>query len=202
LRYKITKIEKQTKRDRYNIYLDGVYIFSLSSRVLADCGLEKNQILTDKQIEELKSMDELGKAYTRATLILSYRANTEGELRTKLLKNFDKIAVEKAISKLMEQGFINDADFAERYVEQSKKGKRLVKMELLKKDVDKKIIEKVVNQKDEEVEFENARKLAEKVFIKYQKEPKQIIKQKIYERLTRRGFSYDIFKQVVSEMDV
>lgn len=199
---KITKIEKQTKRDRYNVYLDGVYKFSVSSRVLADCVLEVSQSLTDKQIEEIKNKDEIAKAYTRATLILSYRANTEGELRTKLLKNFDEIAVEKAISKLKEQGFINDNEFVERYVEQSKKGKRLVRMELMKKGIDKKIIEQVIHRKDDKTELENAKKLAEKVMAKYQKEPTQVVKQKIYERLTRRGFSYDIYKQAIRDIGI
>lgn len=199
---KVTKIEKQTKRDRYNIYLDGVYSFSLGSRVLADCGLEKGQTLTDKQIVELKSVDDLGKAYTRATLILSYRANTESELKTKLLKNFEEAVVEKAISKLKEQGFINDIDFAERYVEQSKKGKRLVGLELLKKGVDKKVIEQALENKNEMMELENAMKHAEKVLNKYQKSDIQTQKTKIYESLTRKGFSYDIYKAVIGELGI
>lgn len=199
---KISKIEKQTKRDRYNIYLAGVYSFSVSSRVLADYSLGENQDLSTKQIEEIKNADEEGKVYNRAALILSYRANTEDELKKKLIKNFDEESVVKVISKLKNQGFLNDIDFAQRYTEQSKKGKRLVKMELLKKGVDKELIEDVINEKDDDVEIENARKLAKKVFEKYQKEPAQIIKQKIYERLTRRGFSYDIFKEIIKDLDL
>jgi len=42
-----------------------------------------------------------------------------------LSKNFSETVVEKVILKLKEQRLINDADFAERYIEQSKKGKKL-----------------------------------------------------------------------------
>ncbi|MEK7447454.1 MAG: RecX family transcriptional regulator [Patescibacteria group bacterium] len=199
---KITKIEKQTKRDRYNIYLNGVYSFSLSSHVLVDCGLEENHSLTDRQIEEIKNADETGKAYNRAILILSYRANTESELKRKLTKNFDEATVEKVAIKLKGQGLINDTDFAERYIKQSKKGKRLVSLELMKKGVDKETISFLMQDKDEEIELENALKTAERTLKKYEKSDIHTQKTKIYESLTRKGFSYDIFKQVVKRLEI
>ena len=200
--HKITKIEKQTKRDRYNIYLGGVYGFSVSSRILVDYSLGENQGLTDKQIEEIKNADEESKAYNRAILILSYRANTEGEIKTKLSKNFSETVVEKVILKLKEQRLINDADFAERYIEQSKKGKKLVGLELLKKGVDKETINSLMLDKDETQELENALKHAERVIKKYEKSDIQTQKTKLYENLTRKGFSYDIFKQVVRDLGI
>jgi len=199
---RITKIEKQAKRDRYNIYLDGIYGFSLSEKVLFDSGLAKNQKLSEKEIDELQDDDRENKAYNRALLILSYRANTEDELKKKLLKNFEEKEIEQVIPKLRQQGFLNDADFAERYAEQSKKGKNLVRLELIKKGINKETIERAVASKDEEKELENAIKIAEKVFKKYQKEPPKVQKQKLYENLTRKGFSYDTFKQVVASLEI
>jgi len=197
---KVTRIEKQAKRDRYNVYLDGVYVFSLSEKVLFDSGLSKGQELSQKEIDELKNDDQENKVYNRALLILSYRANTESEIKQKLLKNFEEKEIEKVIPKLQKQGFINDEDFAERYVEQSKKGKKLVRLELMKKGIAKEIIERTINSKDEQVELENARKIAEKIFKKYAKEDPKAQKQKTYEALTRKGFSYDIFKQVIENL--
>ena len=163
--HKITKIEKQTKRDRYNIYLGGVYGFSVSSRILVDYSLGENQGLTDKQIEEIKNADEESKAYNRAILILSYRANTEGEIKTKASQySFDSIA--------------------------------------LKKGVDKETINSLMLDKDETQELENALKHAERVIKKYEKSDIQTQKTKLYENLTRKGFSYDIFKQVVRDLGI
>lgn len=197
---KITKIEKQTKRDRYSVYLDGVYSFSISSRVWADCDLEENHSFTDKQVEEIKNADETGKAYNRAILILSYRANTESELKRKLTKNFDEATVERVTIKLKGQGLIDDADLAERYIEQSKKGKKLVGLELLKKGIDKETIDSLMIEKDEQTELDNAMKTAEKVLKKYEKSDIQTKKNKIYENLTRKGFLYDIVKQVLKDL--
>ncbi|MDO8507121.1 MAG: RecX family transcriptional regulator [bacterium] len=197
---KITKIEKQAKRDRYNIYLDGVYGFSVASRVLMDCSLKEYQSLTDKQIEEIKNSDAEYKAYNRAILILSYRANTETELRKKLLKNFDEQNINKVIVKLKNQGFINDADFAERYIAQSKKGKRMTSLELLKKGVDKETINSLISEREDETEFKNALNTAEKVIKKHGDKDLQFKKQKLYENLVRRGFAYDVIKLVIKEI--
>ncbi len=199
---KVTKIEKQAKRDRFNIYLDGVYRLSLACRVTDEKSLEEGQTLSEKEIEILKEVDQEYRAYNRAILILSYRANTATELRRKLLKNFEEQAVAKVIAKLHDQGLLDDADFAQRYAEQSKKGKRLVGIELMKKGIDKELIESALGGKDEKAELENAIRLAEKVLKKYEKEDLNIRKQKLYENLTRKGFSYDVYKEIIKEFDI
>ena len=199
---KVTKIEKQAKRDRFNIYLDGVYRFSLACRVTDEKSLEEGQTLSEKEIEILKEVDQEYRAYNRAILILSYRANTATELRRKLLKNFEEQAVMKVVAKLHDKGLLDDADFAQRYAEQSKKGKRLVRLELMKKGIDKELIESALGGKDEKAELENAIRLAEKVLKKYEKEDLNIRKQKLYENLTRKGFSYDVYKEIIKEFDI
>ncbi len=202
LRMKITKIEKQSKRDRCNIYLDGVYRFSLARRTLEDSGLQENEKLSEKQIQELKEKDPESKAFDRSLLILSYRANSSGEMRQKLSKNFEKPIIDKVICRLEKSGLLNDKEFAQHFAEDSKKGKRLVRLELQKKGIDKETIEQVIQEKDDAIELENAKKAAEKVLKKYEKEDSQTKKQKLYENLSRRGFSYDIFKKVVIEMNI
>lgn len=195
---RITKIEKQTKRDRYNIYLDGSYEFSLASSVSG--ALDEGQEISDEQIRELIKKDDTSKAYNRAILILSYRANTEAELKRKLSKNFDVEIIQEVISKLIKQGLVNDEEFAERYVEQSKKGKKIVKLELMKKGIDRELAEKQVCLKDEQTEMRNASKLAQKIAKRFDKEDTQTIKKKIYEGLTRQGFSYDIYKEILKDL--
>ena len=199
---KITQIEKQSKRDRCNIYLDGVYGFSLARRTLEDSGLQENENLTETKIQELKEKDQESKAFDRSLLILSYRANSSGEMRRKLTKNFEKPIIDKVIVKLEKLGLLNDEEFAKNFAENSKKGKRLVRLELLKKGIKKEIAEEVVQEKDQEKELENALKLADKILKRYPKEDVQTKKKKIYENLSRRGFSYDIFKKVVIEMNI
>lgn len=200
MRKKITRIEKQTKRDRYNIYLDGIYEFSISSRILADTGLQENKDLSEKDVEKIKETDIENKVYNRATLILSYRANTESELRKKLLKSFDEDVIDRIILKLKDQGFLNDFDFTKRYIESSKKGKKLVRLELLRKGIDKEQVEKALKTVSDEHELANASRAAKKVLKKYKNESQIKQKKKLYEALTRKGFSYNIYKQVIKNL--
>lgn len=200
MKTKITKIEKQTKRDRYNIYLDGVYRFSVSSRVLADTRLQENKELSEKDVEKIRGTDIENKVYNRATLILSYRANTESELRKKLLKSFDEDVISRIILKLKEQRFLNDFDFTKRYIESTKKGKKLVRLDLLRKGIDKEQVEKALKTVSDEHELANASRAAEKVLKKYKNESQIKQKKKLYEALTRKGFSYNIYKQVIKNL--
>lgn len=155
--------------------------------------------MTDKSIDDAKSMDEKNKVFERALHILSYRAHSRKELADKLYKKFENIVVDEVMPRVENAGFINDTDFAERYVEHSRKGKKLVRLELLKKGVDKETIDEAMSNRNNEAELENARKIAEKVLKKYKSEPGQIKKQKLYENLTRIGFSYDIYKEIISD---
>ncbi len=195
----VTKIEKQTKRDRYNIYLDGVYSFSLAAKVLDDVFIKKGDQLTNHDIEAAKQADIFSKAFDNALNILSYRSHSQKEISDKLSKKYETPVIDKVIEKLKATNLINDNDFTERYIEQSKKGKKLVKLDLLKRGVDKDLIEKYLENKDEDLELENARKISEQVLKKYEKKDKIIKKKKLYETLTRKGFSYDIYKQIIQK---
>lgn len=195
----VTKIEKQTKRDRYNIYLDGFYSLSLAAKVLNDTFIKKGDKLTSRDIEKAKQADIFSKAFDNALNILSYRSHTQKEISAKLSKKFDLQIVNKVIQKLKTINLINDKNFTERYVEQSKKGKKLIKLELLKKGVDKDLIEKHLENKDEELELKNASKIADRVLKKYEKSEKIIQKKKLYEALIRKGFSYDTYKKIILE---
>jgi len=166
---------------------------------LNDSYFKKDDILSEKDIEKVKDADENNKAFERALHILSYRAHSEKELTDKLYKKFENQVVDEVIEKLKTIGFINDADFTERYVEQSKKGEKLVRFELLKKGIDKDLVEKIISSRNHGVELDNARKIAEKVLKKYSLKPEQIKKQKLYENLTRKGFSYDIYKEIIED---
>ncbi|MFI5271273.1 MAG: recombination regulator RecX, partial [Candidatus Saccharimonadales bacterium] len=78
---KITSIQSQIKRtNRYSIYVDGKYSFSLSEPALIEQGLAKNQELTETQIRELKKLQEEDKLYAQTLRYISYRARSEWEI--------------------------------------------------------------------------------------------------------------------------
>ena len=80
-------------------------------------------------------------------------------------KGFDKQVRTNTIEKIESYGYVNDKDYAERYVESVKnqKGINLIKQQLFAKGVSKQIIDEVLKEFSQEDELET---LAKKVFKK------------------------------------
>ena len=71
---KITDIKQQAKRaDRYSIYVDEKYAFSLSDSELLNLGLHVGQEFGAGELEDLKDKAVLDKAYDRALNLIARR---------------------------------------------------------------------------------------------------------------------------------
>lgn len=92
-----------------------------------------------------------------ALKLIAIKDRTEKELRTKLKeKNFDEIQIEETVSFLNEYGYINDNRYAEHFTNDAinlkKWGKARVRTELLRKGVDRDIIDSVIEEAFSELE--------------------------------------------------
>lgn len=98
---------------------------------------------------------------------------------------------DKIISRLCKKGYLDDGRFAEWYVENrfTKKGisRKRLKMELMKKGVSNEIIEKVLDERNDEEEI---LKMIEKKRDKYTEE-------KLIQYLCRQGFDYQLVQNLV-----
>ena len=74
---KITKIQAQKRKGRYNVYLDGKYAFPVAETTLIEFRLMKDVELTDKQVKEIEDRENVNKAYGDAVNFLSYQLRTE-----------------------------------------------------------------------------------------------------------------------------
>lgn len=157
--------------------------------------------------------------YNKALKFLSYRPRSEKEVRDNLLKkSFGRRSgpsegtIELIIKKLKEQKFLNDSEFAKWWIEQrtlvKPMGKRLIKIELTRKGIDKELIDEIFDSAEVLVqnELEMARKLVQRKIKKYLpagRQVKGLDRQKIYQRLggflSRRGFDYDTIKKAIDE---
>ena len=59
---KITKIEAQKRKGRYNVYLDGQYAFPVAESVLIKYRLMKGMELDQNQIAQVTTDDQIAKA--------------------------------------------------------------------------------------------------------------------------------------------
>lgn len=201
----ITKIERCKKaKGRYNVYLEGEFSFALSEEVLLEKGLRVGDELEEKDIREIKLLDNKRKALESAFRLLSFRPRSEKELQEKLFeKKFDSKIVEEVISRLKELGYLNDREFAKAWVleRKAKKGKIALKQELLRKKISKDLIEGVLEELDPELEFKAAKDLIEKKKIFQKKFKGRELRNKITGFLLRRGFGYEIIKKILGTLE-
>lgn len=148
------------------------------------------------------SEESLTKAYNKSLRYLVFRPRSIKETIDRLVKHgFEQITIDLTITRLLEQKFLNDTDFAKSWIEsrQKYKGKSkfILKRELQKKGIEEEIIEKLL--KESEDDFKVAKDLFERKKTRYEHLPKMEFKVKISQYLGRRGFSWDIIKEVLKE---
>jgi len=151
-------------------------------------------------------MEEFEKFFNQAIRFLSYRIRSEKEIRDYLHKKQTPIeTIEKIVQSLKEHKFINDEEFARRWIESRTthhlKSKKIIRLELFQKGIDKELIEKLLEGDAEMVvdDIEQARKLIEKKLPHLQGFPPEEVRQKLGGFLARKGFSWDTIKKSVDK---
>jgi len=204
----ITRIGRQkNNNERYNLYLDEKYAFSLDEAVLIKYQLSKGKVIEEFTLDEIVFDDEVRKAFNKAINFLSYRMRSEYEVKQKLLQNeFGEAVILEAIRKLYEYGFLNDESFTKALVEtqkkNSKKGPTAIRQELKKKGIEKDLQEKVLGNYSEEEQVDIARTLAEKIINQNQDKTPRQIKQKVQDTLQRKGYNFSIITQALSTFEL
>jgi regulatory protein len=197
---KITAIKQQIKRqDRYSIYGDGKYLFSFSESELLNSGIKIGQELDESNLNELKGKAVLDKAYDRSLNLISHRMRSEWELRDYLKrKDYDEDVQEAIVSRLRDRGYINDTEFARRWVENRRLLKATSKRRLAQELRQKRVSDEIINQTleaDETDELEVLKDLVERK----RKQTKYKDDLKLMQYLARQGFSYDLIKSELTK---
>lgn len=210
---KITALTAQAKSDnRVNVMVDGVYRFSLDIFQVADLGIRVGKDYTEEELQELESESQFGKLYGRALEYTMLRPHSEREIsdylyrktrdtRTKtgaIKKGYSPEVAERVLCRLREKGHINDAAFAQYWVQNRslRKGasQRKLTVELRSKGVEPAVIDTALRQSDRQEEDELKKVIAKKQ-ARYPDE------QKFIRYLVGQGFSYDDVKRELNSAD-
>ncbi len=212
---KITSVEPQKKNQhRYNIFLDGSFAFGADEDLVVERRLVVGKEINPDDLEKILSEAEVGKLVERVYGLLNVRYRSEKEIRTYLkqlsfkrkLKEQDELSevvVEELIEKLKRRDLINDLRFAKEWVEarrkSKKKGINALKSELFQKGIHREIVDEVLSSEAQEGMDEEslAKEALEKKLRIWNNLPKPEFKQKGIQFLMRKGFNYDIAKQVI-----
>ncbi len=198
---KITAITVQKRNpQRVNVYLDGEFAFGLAKVVAA--WLQVGQELDEEAIARLRAADAHEQAFQRALHYLNYRPRTEAELRRYLQKRgLDEALIESTIDRLRELKLIDDAAFAQRWVESRNtfrpRGRRALRAELRQKGLDEDLIAQALTQVDEEA---LAYQAAQKALRRYRGLAWPEFRRKLSAYLARRGFPYAVVQEVVTRV--
>ena len=197
---KITAIKQQVKKaNRYSFYVDGKYSFSLSENDFVNYGLVSGQEITEQDLSKYKQASDDGKWLDRTLNLLSYRPRTEWEIRSYLKrKDCPEQIVDRTLNKLRVNKYLDDEQFAKRWVENRRLlkpvSRRKLSQELRAKRISSEILDRVLSD-DKEITDEKS-VLRELVAKKSNRYPDRV---KFMQYLARQGFGYEDIKAVLNE---
>lgn len=156
---KITQVSPQKSNNlRVNVFVDGVYSFSLDAADAALKGIKPGKELSEKNIKNLVMDSEFTKARDAALGILSRKAISSKALGDKLLeKGYNSLVVAEAINELSDLGYIDDENYARMFLEyclEKMWGKKKIRYEMKIKGLDDEIIEDVLSSYEDDSQIE------------------------------------------------
>jgi len=197
----ITALTAQKKhQDRVNVFLDDVFAFGLPLNVAAR--LKVGQSLSTTDVAALQQQDLLDKAKNSAYRLISYRPRSVAEVWRHLeRKGYDVNLIDAAIEQLQAVNLLDDLAFARYWVEQREvfkpRSKVALQQELRQKGVSRDVITAALTDLDETAA---ARRAAKKKVRLWANLPEALFRQKLGGFLQRRGFRYDIIKEITNEL--
>lgn len=136
---------------------------------------------------------------------VSFRLRSGKEIHeylSKRVKSNKEEYIRLAEVRLKELGYIDDEMYAKRFIESRNrsrpKGKKLIRLELLRKGVSQDIIDSVSTDGPSDIEL--AREVVQKKYSIWRKMPILEQKKKLFGFLQRRGFGSSIIFRIIDEV--
>ncbi|MCA9919133.1 MAG: RecX family transcriptional regulator [Anaerolineales bacterium] len=198
---KITALTRQRRnQERINVFIDGTFAFGLAE--ITAVYLRVGQELSPADIEKLQGADQVEKAKELAIRYIEYRPRSLAETRQHLQKKeYPEAVVEQVLERLQAVGLLDDAAFARYWVDQREtfkpRSKIALQQELRQKGLERTLIDEVTAELDE---FAAAQQAAEPKARRWSNLPEQQFRQKLGGFLQRRGFGYDVVREVTKAL--
>ncbi len=199
---KIISIEKNEKASAMcKVYLDNPISFTLPRKRIDLLELKEGTEISEDRLNYILDTEVYASAKSAAVSFLALRLRTALEVERKLLvMGYEEATIEKVIENLKEISYINDYNYACKYISEKAKLKpkstRLLAMELSHRGISDEIIERTMSEfvtDDSEVAIE----LLKKKYSKYSTFDEKLIN-KMKSFLVSRGFSLNQAARAVS----
>ena len=151
---------------------------------------------------DIERPEPLQRCLDAANRYLSYRPRSEAELRERLRRRrFNDNITQAVISRLKEQGLVDDRGFAQFWKENRQafrpQSQRLTRLELEQKGVSREITDEVAGTIDDD---ESAYQAATVKARKLDRADYQQFRRRLGDHLKRRGFSYDVISHTINRV--
>ena len=197
---------KKLSNGRYKLELDDGGELQLYEEVILKYELLLTGEITSTNIDSINAYNNELDVYYTALKSLKSRFRSYCEIKKLLLlKQYTSNYVEKAISKLEKQGYLNDRSFARSYINNqiitSSKGPNRIIRDLMDKGVDKKIIEEEICLIDEQLQLERINKIIMQSLKSNRNKGGVVLKNKIITNLINSGYSYEVINKTIGDYD-
>lgn len=205
---RVTSIKPQKRKDRLNVFLEEKFAFGVGLQVLLSENIKVGSTLGEEEIKKILKKENLSKLFDSSLKILSARPRSEKEIKDYLAQKIAKtsnvkfsqakesVLITQIIAKLKNQKFVNDLEFAKWWATartRQLKGPRLIRVELIKKGIDRQIIDNIL------LGFKNTKgqaiKALEKKLKIWRNLPKDKFREKVHRYLASRGFDWETIKE-------
>lgn len=187
----------------YSIFLDDKFAFSLSELELASSGLKVGLQLSLEERQQLTQQYHASKCYNSALRYLALRPRSTKETLDYLVgrKGYNDEVVQVAVQKLQSQNYLDDASFAQLWVENRMKlrprPKGVLRLELVKKGIEKDIIEQVLIGIDDDAQIDALKQ----IILQKSSQTKYQDTKKMTQLLVSRGYSYGLIKKAFEQIN-
>lgn len=213
----ITSLEQGKKPELVRVFLDGAYAATINVRSLIEFHLYKDKYLSAEAWQEIIKKDLFTKLYLKALGQISRRPRSEAEMQQYLSKKCglylqaeaarDDLA-KQILSRLKEEGHVDDAKFAEWWINERLSFRQKSRMELTAELQAKRIPREIIELKLRELlstdqEIEMIKKILDK---KYGLERLKILlneqksRVKINQFLFRKGYRGELIRTAIESM--
>lgn len=202
---KILKYKKK-KNGQYELELESGEKLSLYEEVILKYELLLKKKIDEKEREKILLSNQEYDVYYVALKSLKSRFKSVKDLRDFLLKKeYPQDYVDKAIQKLLKQGYLDDRSFAKAYINQqiitTSKGPRKIEKELLDKGVSSDIIYDELTVFSQDIQIEKIKKVASRAIRSNRSRGGAVLHKKIVHDLQTLGYDRSVIESVLSTLD-
>ena len=198
----ITAITPQVKdKRRCNIYIDGRFCCGLTLEATMKNRLKVGMVIAPERLAEIQLESEKNTAMDKALYFISATRKTQEQVKKHLReKGYLPAVIDYVLEKLNGYDFLNDAEYAKDYVgaAASKKGARLIKMQLQAKGVAQEDIDSAIATLQPEMQEDAAKSILQK-YMRNKTADRETLA-KAFKYLLSKGFEYDVARTALSAL--